>query len=431
MSAPTQTSSTASIPTSTGGSGDGGSGGPTSSPLLFFVALGFGVVFTNLWIIVGVKYCFRYNQRNRQLRNEDTGEPIDLTNVPRTHRRRREKKLMTMEEVNDRFPLIKYKAWRSSRADNGLPTEGGILVPETRLKTPENENGKPSAVETSLDKLTTTATSSTPKGHQRLELNTSEPSSPIEHTEAVAPSNVNEKVAKDTNTLSSSSVSDSATLGKHLSSVAAVDSHAPDDSQGDRIPSMTADLLPDPGDSCAICLDSIEDEDDVRGLTCGHAFHASCVDPWLTSRRACCPLCKADYYVPKPRPEGVESSVEIDRLGRRTTGHTNVPNEPQAVVIARRVNSLVHPSRFWGFFSADAYASPRPRGAQSSRQPPNFESQNTTTVNPTRGWRSRLAALRSSRPSTYFQFPGRRLIPPEPSGEPPSPRQLEAGSAAA
>ena len=29
--------------------GGGGGGGPTSSPLLFFVALGFGVVFTNLW----------------------------------------------------------------------------------------------------------------------------------------------------------------------------------------------------------------------------------------------------------------------------------------------------------------------------------------------------------------------------------------------
>jgi hypothetical protein len=28
---------------------DGGGGGGGSSPLLFFVALGFGVVFTNLW----------------------------------------------------------------------------------------------------------------------------------------------------------------------------------------------------------------------------------------------------------------------------------------------------------------------------------------------------------------------------------------------
>lgn len=30
---------------------NGGNNGPTSSPLLFFVALGFGVVFTNLWYV--------------------------------------------------------------------------------------------------------------------------------------------------------------------------------------------------------------------------------------------------------------------------------------------------------------------------------------------------------------------------------------------
>lgn len=81
---------------------------------------------------MGVKYCFRYNQRNRQLRNEETGEPIDLVAMPRPHRRRREKKLMTMDEVNERFPLVKYKVWRSSRANQGLPTEGGITAPNSR-----------------------------------------------------------------------------------------------------------------------------------------------------------------------------------------------------------------------------------------------------------------------------------------------------------
>jgi hypothetical protein len=45
MSAAT-TSSTA--PTATPANNGGNGGGP-SSPLLFFVALGFGVVFTNLW----------------------------------------------------------------------------------------------------------------------------------------------------------------------------------------------------------------------------------------------------------------------------------------------------------------------------------------------------------------------------------------------
>lgn len=40
-----------SLPTQTDPPSNGGStnNGPTSSPLLFFVALGFGVVFTNLW----------------------------------------------------------------------------------------------------------------------------------------------------------------------------------------------------------------------------------------------------------------------------------------------------------------------------------------------------------------------------------------------
>jgi hypothetical protein len=43
-------SSTSSAASSTmSSSQQGGSSGPTSSPLLFFVALGFGVVFTNLW----------------------------------------------------------------------------------------------------------------------------------------------------------------------------------------------------------------------------------------------------------------------------------------------------------------------------------------------------------------------------------------------
>ena len=47
--------------------------------------------------------------------------------------------------------------------------------------------------------------------------------------------------------------------------------------------------------SCAICLEIIEDEDIVRGLICGHVFHAECLDPWLIRRRACCPMCKRDY----------------------------------------------------------------------------------------------------------------------------------------
>jgi hypothetical protein len=62
-----------------------------------------------------VKYCFRYNRRRAAAAAGENGEPIDMATMPRPHRRRREKKLMTMDEVNEQFPLMKYKQWKSSR----------------------------------------------------------------------------------------------------------------------------------------------------------------------------------------------------------------------------------------------------------------------------------------------------------------------------
>ncbi|GMM37311.1 hypothetical protein DASC09_046360 [Saccharomycopsis crataegensis] len=50
-------------------------------------------------------------------------------------------------------------------------------------------------------------------------------------------------------------------------------------------------------DTCAICIDEFTPNDIVRGLICGHVFHKTCVDPWLSNRKACCPLCKRDYYL--------------------------------------------------------------------------------------------------------------------------------------
>lgn len=44
-----QAATTSSAPTQSSSPSSGSNSGPTSSPLLFFVALGFGVVFTNLW----------------------------------------------------------------------------------------------------------------------------------------------------------------------------------------------------------------------------------------------------------------------------------------------------------------------------------------------------------------------------------------------
>jgi hypothetical protein len=58
--------------------------------------------------------------------------------------------------------------------------------------------------------------------------------------------------------------------------------------------------------SCAICIDTFEPQDQVRGLICGHVFHQECLDPWLIKRKACCPMCKRDYYL-KNNEEDEES----------------------------------------------------------------------------------------------------------------------------
>ncbi|KAI5815482.1 hypothetical protein BZA77DRAFT_226068, partial [Pyronema omphalodes] len=285
----------------------GGGSGPTSSPLLFFVALGFGVVFTNLWIIVGVKYCFRYNARQRARANGDD-DPVDLQALPHPRRRRREKKLMTLEEANQRFPVMKYKAWQAARHSQGLPTAGGIKTePSSRVGSVRHIEAI--SVDTSADIM--------------LARNTPLPVSPVEKEtgassaadKGLTTANERDKAIGDTNSMAQKRMSDVSEISRAKSpdhSDEAPIIPSPEDAKHDtdiesddeEHPPVHPSLLKESGDTCAICLDTLEDDEDIRGLTCGHVFHSVCLDPWLTTRRACCPLCKKDYYTPKPRPEG-------------------------------------------------------------------------------------------------------------------------------
>lgn len=251
-----------------------------------------------LRIIVGVKYCFRYNQRNRQRALGEDGQPIDLMAMPRSHRRRREKKLMTMDDVNERFPLTKYKIWRASREAHGLPAAGGLSAAPSRAPSIRQSAELPESPRTTLEMaqqhhaITITAAPSTAP-------TTSYDKVPLEKTETVA-SSIHEQ------------------------------DHESDDEDDPIRTAAPPEMVAPPGDTCAICLDNLEDDDDVRGLTCGHAFHAACLDPWLTCRRACCPLCKADYFVAKPR-----AADDADDTGRRERG-MRLPASPAAVWMGAR-----------------------------------------------------------------------------------------------
>ncbi|KAM9892953.1 hypothetical protein OXX79_009669 [Metschnikowia pulcherrima] len=87
--------------------------------------------------------------------------------------------------------------------------------------------------------------------------------------------------------------------------------------------------------SCSICLEIYEPDDIVRGLICGHVFHAECVDPWLIRRRACCPICKRDYIKEEDtsgvtaNTNNIEEEVadELDDMHRNLEGFTSRTGE--------------------------------------------------------------------------------------------------------
>lgn len=378
-------------------------------------------------IIVGVKYCFRYNQRNRQMRAlNENGEPIDLATMPRPHRRRREKKLMSMEEVNERFPLAKYKTWRSSREAEGLPAAGGVTAPGSRAGSVKDMavggDGRPSAehsAPTTLDTARQDHVAAEPGNHQ--------PSATAAHAHG-------DKHGEESTTIERTETAATVDEKGRNNSV------AEDEDEDDPIRTAAPpEMLSAPGDSCAICLDTLEDDDDVRGLTCGHAFHGACVDPWLTSRRACCPLCKADYYVPKPRAEGEENNPTGRRNGTRGA---NMPQNPQPAWISSR--GMPFRSRFVGprgFFLGASQEpnqpyNPAPSRAERRRREQDAadfvltpRAEQTNTENATSSWRSRLPA---------FRMPalGRRGNPQQQDGAHGSPEvvgttpsDLEAGRA--
>lgn len=274
-------------------------------------------------IIVGVKYCFRYNARNRAMRMGEDGEPINMENMPRPHRRRREKKLMTMDEVNEKFPMMKYKTWVSERAREGLPTAGGVHLSSSRANSLREADG------ILPDISGNDQTSTDHRSQTNADVDTTEATrTPSDTAKDVEKEGKKEKKEEENGqpadaTQAQASNTD-ATRHQELHRVES----SPEDDDEHIDAALPPECMQAPGDSCAICIDTLEDDDDVRGLTCGHTFHAGCVDPWLTSRRACCPLCKADYFTPKPRPnqEGQEGANNATNFDARANSRLNLPS---------------------------------------------------------------------------------------------------------
>ena len=306
---------------------------------------------------------------------------------------------MTMDEVNERFPLLKYKAWMTSRAEEGLPTAGGVAPPSaSRAASLRNADGVLSRKSGDQPRPMTPAAkdSMDEQGDSPAVVKASDVRASMDEQTPI-PVHV-QKATDESKDTSTSIIEPTQT---HDS-----ETHPDDLDDDDQIQmAVPTEMMATPGDSCAICIDTLEDDDDVRGLTCGHAFHASCLDPWLTARRACCPLCKADYYVPKPRPEG-EAAADAERQsGRRHQGHRmDMPHPPQYAFMGhgQRRPTFMSPFRFATLGPSDnptaRYGLPSRRREVMRQDRINANHPNAaeaTQANPdvqqdTRTWRSRI-----------------------------------------
>jgi len=278
---------------------------------------------------------------------------------------------MTMDEVNERFPLTKYKNWVATRAREGLSTSGGVTAPPSRAGSVRNVDGAlPSSPTGTKHSVNTRPGTS---GSEAAEITISPATNALggefgsdQKGPAVTEKGVSSLKAEEHHGLEEVQTTAS-TVNKHPTITSENDE---DDDDDDHIhTAVPPELLTNPGDSCAICIDTLEENDDIRGLTCGHAFHAGCLDPWLTSRRACCPLCKADYYVPKPRPDG--EAADADRSGRRRDARMNMPQSPASAWTGIRGSPrLVLPGRFGGgpVYPGDQYGYDGRRARRARRQ---------------------------------------------------------------
>ncbi|WBW70857.1 ubiquitin-protein ligase E3 Meu34 [Schizosaccharomyces osmophilus] len=91
----------------------------------------------------------------------------------------------------------------------------------------------------------------------------------------------------------------------------------------------------DEEDFCTICYANYDYNEYLRLLPCRHIFHAQCIDTWMTTSKASCPLCNEDYS----RKHNKRRNHSADFFN--TEDLTNEPGNIQAEEIAPFVNPVL------------------------------------------------------------------------------------------
>ena len=77
---------------------------------------------------------------------------------------------------------------------------------------------------------------------------------------------------------------------------------------------------------CLICLEDYQTDDDLRLMSCKHAYHKECVDRWLQVGRNNCPACRTKV---RPLPSMLSSDsliigIRVFPLPATSRPHSNL-----------------------------------------------------------------------------------------------------------
>ena len=247
---------------------------------------------------------------------------LNSANEANPHVDNNTKRLLTIDQVNEEFPVMMYKVWKATREKDGLLIESGIT---TRSINPPIHDNPDTILRNAV----------------------------LERSDAAVAVQCSHK-PETTDDASGISTDNVQAVNTMTSSVLSITSHC--ETKTDDLPlSPCPQFVGVVEDNCAICLEVPEDDDDVRGLKCGHCYHQTCIDPWLTSQRGACPLCKRDFIfllsdslLQSERTRCCGRQTNIDPLTKRrnpipavqNTRRNDLAPPPPAITRASWVNRM-------------------------------------------------------------------------------------------
>ena len=91
--------------------------------------------------------------------------------------------------------------------------------------------------------------------------------------------------------------------------------------------------------NCSVCSELFQTNSLYRVLPCNHAFHAPCIDTWLQSSNATCPVCRHDIRDPHINNANTDANIDINQPIDDNFPHVTPVNAPGHVHINQPIDA--------------------------------------------------------------------------------------------